>query len=446
MHVTPDKCTYISVVPTTHSNMPTTSQSDQKLSKNHTGEQYGTTIVKLPAKRSASNPLWAKALDGKSPTIVTPIVMAEHQSRPFPLGTAAVTNVRPDGTGEQTLSVPPGKTAPWSSSLAGGFEGIATAKPPLVKEITIRLPKSKSLTQQGALEPTKDDQKTKDLIDPMQKTPTTRNEGARTGQVTPKVHMYEVPDQEDDTSFNMSKKANLIPTIETVVTSPTVVEPSRVDTKAEKVPHEWLKPFGVEWTLRSIVQAKTESEVKVILKNWIHKARAEEVVDEMIEGMWKVTQINALKWLEELLQPKRYISALSGKGKDLAIDVQIETLENQTQLSTKVLVDSGCTSSAINRMFVEKHNILTHATAVPITIYNANRTRNQGGSITKYAEICLTIGDHSERIDLAMMELGDRQIFFGHNWLSRHNPIINWKTGGLTFAQCQCHKNSICTT
>ncbi len=87
-----------------------------------------------------------------------------------------------------------------------------------------------------------------------------------------KVAMYEVPDPEDDTSFMMNMKANVIPTIEIVVTLPTVVEPSRVNAKAEKVPHEWLKPFGAEWTLRGIVQAKTESEAKAILKNWIHKA------------------------------------------------------------------------------------------------------------------------------------------------------------------------------
>ncbi len=74
-----------------------------------------------------------------------------------------------------------------------------------------------------------------------------------------------------------------------------VVEPLRVDATAREVPqlsrtytsgetyHEWLKPFGAEWTLRGIVQAKTESEARAILKNWIHKARAEEVVDDMIE-------------------------------------------------------------------------------------------------------------------------------------------------------------------
>ncbi len=77
---------------------------------------------------------------------------------------------------------------------------------------------------------------------------------------------------------------------------------------------------------------------------------AEEVVDEMIEGMWKVTRINALWWLEELQQPKRYINQLSRKGKDLNIDIQIETLENRTRISASALVDSGCTSSAINRV------------------------------------------------------------------------------------------------
>ncbi len=56
--------------------------------------------------------------------------------------------------------------------------------------------------------------------------------------------------------------------------------------------------------------------------------------------------------------------------------------------------------------------------ATPIPVYNANGTKNSGGAITKYAEICLTIGDHAEWIDLAVTELGNRQIFLGHDWLN----------------------------
>ncbi len=128
------------------------------------------------------------------------------------------------------------------------------------------------------------------------------------------------------------------------------------------------------------------------------------------------------------------------KGKDLVIDIQIKTLGSRTQISTAALVDSGCTSSTINRSFFKQHNIPTHATAAPIPVYNADRSRNQGGSITQCTEIHLTIRDHAERIDLAITELGEKQIFHGHDWLAQHNPIINWKTGVLTFARCQCHK------
>ncbi len=171
--------------------------------------------------------------------------------------------------------------APQSSSLAGGFKGIASAKPPLVMEITIGIPKSKSLNQQGALA------KTEDLTDPVQDTPTDRNKGAQTRWETPKVCMIEVSDNEDDTSFQINIKTKLTPPVAPEVTQLMVAEPLGPDMKTEKVPHDWLKPFSAEWTLCGIVEARTESEAKAILKNWIHKTWAEEVVDEMIEGMRK---------------------------------------------------------------------------------------------------------------------------------------------------------------
>ena len=186
---------------------------------------------------------------------------------------------RLDGAGDQAAPLeclaPPDEAALQSPSLAGSYEEIASAKPPLVKENTVRLPKSKSLIHQGALATAKDDQKA-------------MGQEAASAQAVergPKVTMYEILDPEDDTSFMMNKNTKLIPPIETVVTSPMVVEPLQVDAKAKEALHEWLKPFGAEWTLRGIVEAKMEAEAKAILKNWIHKTCTEEVIDEMIEGM-----------------------------------------------------------------------------------------------------------------------------------------------------------------
>ncbi len=71
----PASQTHVFVVSTAHLNIPMTSQTDQKLSKNQTVEQHAAVIVKLLAKHLASNPSRVKALNNKSPTIVTPIIM-----------------------------------------------------------------------------------------------------------------------------------------------------------------------------------------------------------------------------------------------------------------------------------------------------------------------------------------------------------------------------------
>lgn len=78
--------------------------------------------------------------------------------------------------------------------------------------------------------------------------------------------MVEVPDEEDDISFQQWQKANLTSSVAPEVTQSMVARSMDPGAKTEKVSHEWLKPFGAEWTLRGIVEAKMESEVKAILK------------------------------------------------------------------------------------------------------------------------------------------------------------------------------------
>ncbi len=61
--------------------------------------------------------------------------------------------------------------------------------------------------------------------------------------------MEEIPDHEYDTSFQLSQKTNRGFTAAPEVTQSTVAEPLNASAKTEKVPHEWLKPFGAEWML-----------------------------------------------------------------------------------------------------------------------------------------------------------------------------------------------------
>ncbi|SJL16283.1 uncharacterized protein ARMOST_19803 [Armillaria ostoyae] len=53
----------------------------------------------------------------------------------------------------------------------------------------------------------------------------------------------------------------------------------------------------------------------------------------------------------------------------------------------------------------------------------------------------MTIGNHSEHIDFAVTDLGSKDLYLRHDWLKRHNPVINWETGTIIFGCCQCVKN-----
>ncbi len=110
-------------------------------------------------------------------------------------------------------------------------------------------------------------------------------------------------------------------------------------------------------------------------------------------------------------------------------------------LTTKGLLDSGCTSSAINRDFVEKHQLDTCKTLVPIPVYNTDGTHNADGDITEFVELRMTIGGHAECIGLTVMNLGKKDVYLGHDWLKHHNSSVNWKTGLIIFSHCQCASN-----
>ncbi|SJL13410.1 uncharacterized protein ARMOST_16853 [Armillaria ostoyae] len=252
------------------------------------------------------------------------------------------------------------------------------------------------------------------------------------------VVMIEVPDHEDDTSFRLQQ--NKVAATDADACGPFPKRESPLQEREAEcpighntpvsegqeaakhvpptgTPQEWLKPFETEWTWRAIKDARDESAARAILLNWIHKTRVEEVVDNLLEGLHSSERFRALDWLDELRKPKRYFIRAQNSPSSLLLPVVLETLEAPISIQSKAL------------------------TASPIPVYNADGSHNKAGEITAYTELRLKIGDHSEKIDLTVTDLGSKEIFLGHDWLARHNPIINWATGRVTFAHCHCAKN-----
>ena len=71
-----------------------------------------------------------------------------------------------------------------------------------------------------------------------------------------------------------------------------------------------------------------------------------------------------------------------------------------------------------------------------ILIYNADGTLNKNGSIKEFATLQLAINDYYEHINLTVTELGDTDLFLGHDWLKIHNLSIDWVNAILFFDYC----------
>ena len=112
---------------------------------------------------------------------------------------------------------------------------------------------------------------------------------------------------------------------------------------------------------------------------------------------------------------------------------------DRSKLPIVVLVNSGCSRSAIDEAFVKENNLLTHEIPIPIPIYNADGTMNKGGSISKFTMVELLINNHSERLPLTITSLSTHAVLLGFDWLKTHNPDIDWKNQKLTLSCREDH-------
>ncbi|KAF8868212.1 hypothetical protein BD779DRAFT_1423825, partial [Infundibulicybe gibba] len=104
------------------------------------------------------------------------------------------------------------------------------------------------------------------------------------------------------------------------------------------------------------------------------------------------------------------------------------------------LLDSGCTHLAVNRRLVEAEKLPTVDLPTPIWAFNADGSLNADKLITKSVRFQMQIGDHKEEATALVADLGKKDLFIGHDvgtcistheWLHKHNPFINWKTGKI---------------
>ena len=106
------------------------------------------------------------------------------------------------------------------------------------------------------------------------------------------------------------------------------------------------------------------------------------------------------------------------------------------KVQVEALVDSGATTSFINKSVVESNNLVTNKLAHPYDVYNADGTSNKQGQIKYGVRSYVEIGSHKSTHQLLVADLGDKDMILGYTYLRKHNPEIDWEKGEWRYTRC----------
>jgi len=141
------------------------------------------------------------------------------------------------------------------------------------------------------------------------------------------------------------------------------------------------------------------------------------------------------KWEKKL--PRRLsTNTLDACGTSIVLPIEIGTTDTSKVHSVKVLLDSRATGNFIDKDFVRMKGISTRSISCPIPVFNVDGSPNEAGQISEVVDVILCYKTYSERMLLAVSNLGKQSMILGYTWLKNHNPEVNWQTGEVQMNRC----------
>ena len=88
----------------------------------------------------------------------------------------------------------------------------------------------------------------------------------------------------------------------------------------------------------------------------------------------------------------------------------------------------------IDEQLVKEERIKMEPINRSFEVFNVDGTKNK--EVTRFAPLEVEINGHKERIDAAVTDLNDMDMFLGYSWLVKHNPEVDWNKGTIKFTRC----------
>jgi hypothetical protein len=123
---------------------------------------------------------------------------------------------------------------------------------------------------------------------------------------------------------------------------------------------------------------------------------------------------------------------------DISIFLSLCLLCNNSQYFWKfnLCSDFGSSKQNVKTLNFAKNFEINYLDKL-VKAYNMDRTENKRGTINAYVNLKFKLGDQKFNECFYVTGLGKQRIILGFPWLHRHNSIINWKKGEITFKPFQ---------
>src|SRR5258707_1688345 len=132
---------------------------------------------------------------------------------------------------------------------------------------------------------------------------------------------------------------------------------------------------------------------------------------------------------------KTYI-LLKTSPHSLNLQVELTSPTSLTSITTSTLLDSRATGMFINRDFMQRHWLETTPLPQPVLLHNVDGSANEHGSIMEEVHALLCFGQHLERAQFTVTNLGQQSVIIRNPWSLHHNPDLDWATQKVLMTHC----------
>ena len=115
---------------------------------------------------------------------------------------------------------------------------------------------------------------------------------------------------------------------------------------------------------------------------------------------------------------------------------------NNSDSYVNFFIDSGAPLSTIRRDVAVRLGLEIHTDPLGVPLLWGNGEKAASEVQVTYP-VPVTIQNHTAMMSFSVIDGGEAEIMVGYNWLSKHNPGINWLTGELTWRQENCSADCI---